>query len=242
MSVLTGLIYLTLAAVTVGELIRHRRTRGFSHFGLAFALMLTTCGLHHLLHRHHAHGPLQAAVSLGVPPALLFVALRGEALCGRRGDRLIARTPLWLQALPVLMAAVAGAIAWDAISDAITAGIHPAMLIPNAFLFINYSLVGLFTLRTQLARRPAMGGWSLSGLALSAVFFTCGGAHLVSGLLAAPDPVALVLDNLAVPASFYFLWAVHRLHRASARDWNRRPLVGRPAPAGRRSPWAPEAV
>ena len=47
-----------------------------------------------------------------------------------------------------------------------------------------------------------------------------------------------MLDNVGVPASFYFLWAVHRLHSDSLRDWNRRPLVGRAAPLGRRSPWA----
>jgi hypothetical protein len=50
--------------------------------------------------------------------------------------------------------------------------------------------------------------------------------------------VGVVFDNVGVPASFYFLWAVYRLHRDSERDWNRRPLVGRAAPLGRRSPWA----
>ena len=48
--------------------------------------------------------------------------------------------------------------------------------------------------------------------------------------------------NVGVPASIYFLWAVHRLHRDSLRDWNRRPLVGRAAPLGRRSPWADQAA
>ena len=45
--------------------------------------------------------------------------------------------------------------------------------------------VGLFTARTQLARRPVLGGWSLSGVAMSGVFVTCGVAHLVAGVLTA---------------------------------------------------------
>ena len=51
------------------------------------------------------------------------------------------------------------------------------------------------------------------------------------------DAWSIALDNVGVPASFYFLWAVHRIHSGSLRDWNRRPLVGRSAPQGRRSPW-----
>jgi hypothetical protein len=73
---------------------------------------------------------------------------------------------------------------------------------------------------------------------MSAVFVTCGASHLVAGLLTAGDVRGIALDNLAVPSSFYFLWAVQRLYHDSHRDWNRRPLVGRAAPLGRRSPWA----
>ena len=113
-----------------------------------------------------------------------------------------------------------------------------AAVLPNAILFVNYSLVGLYTARTQLARRPLLGGWSLSGVAMSGVFLTCALAHLATGLLTPPG----ALDLVGAPASFYFLWAVHRLHRDSTRDWNRRPLVGRPAPRGRRSPWADQAA
>ena len=38
-------------------------------------------------------------------------------------------------------------------------------LVPNLILFANYALVGYFTARTQLARRPLLDGWSLSGVA-----------------------------------------------------------------------------
>jgi hypothetical protein len=73
---------------------------------------------------------------------------------------------------------------------------------------------------------------------MSGVFLTCATSHLVAGLLTVANPLGVLFDNVGVPASFYFLWAVHRLHRDSLRDWNRRPLVGRAAPLGRRSPWA----
>jgi EAL domain-containing protein (putative c-di-GMP-specific phosphodiesterase class I) len=36
--------------------------------------------------------------------------------------------------------------------------------------------------------------------------------------------------------------AARWLVRDSARDWNRRPLVGRAAPLGRRSPWAEQGA
>ncbi len=113
-----------------------------------------------------------------------------------------------------------------------------AAIAPNVVLFANYMLVGFFTARTQFARRPVLGGWSLSGVAMAGVFTTCGVTHLVAGLTTRPDIQTLTLPNLGVPASIFFLYVVHRLHRRSLRDWNRAPLVGRAAPLGRRSPWA----
>ena len=249
-ALLTGLAYTVLGIITVYELVRYRRTRGFSHFGAAFAVMAFTCGPHHLVHawRHlvsgeHAHGPMTAGLVLGVGPALVFIGLRLEAaVLGGRGDRLIPRTPLWAQVLPLLAAAVAGATAWEALRHAFAMQVHPAALIPNVFLFVNYLFVGLYTWRTQIARRPLLGGWSLSGVAMAGVFLTCAFSHLIAGMLTDATGAGIVLDNIGVPASFYFLWAVHRLHRDSARDWNRRPLVGTAAPQGRRSPWAKQAV
>lgn len=248
LSLLTGLAYTGLAIVAAIEMVRHRE-RGFSHFGGAFFVMACTCGPHHLVHavRHlvsgqAAHPPHVAALVLGVAPAVVFVGLRVEAAFGGRGDRLIVRTPLWLQALPVLVAAAAGATLWEGIHHASGHDIDLRALIPNLFLFGSYTLVGFFTARTQIARRPLLGGWSLSGLAMGAVFFTCAGSHLLAGLMTQADPWSIALDNLGVPVSFYFLWTVHRLHKGSVRDWNRRPLVGRSAPQGRRSPWAEQTT
>jgi hypothetical protein len=235
LSFLTGIAYTALGIISLSELVLHRRDRGFSHFALAFGLMAFTCGPHHLMHafrhEHHHGGPLLIALALGMAPALVFIGLRLEAAFGGRGDRLILGTPVWLSLVPMVMAAVGGATVSEALRGAVAG---PAAVLPNAILFVNYALVGFFTARTQLARRPLLGGWSLSGVAMSGVFLTCAVSHLVAGLLTPPG----VLDLIGAPWSFYFLWAVHRLHRDSARDWNRRPLVGRPAPRGRRSPWA----
>jgi hypothetical protein len=240
----TGLAYTGLGVITVYELIRHRRERGFSHFGLAFGVMAFTCGPHHLVHayrhliaREPAHGPMLAAMAIGAVPALVFIALRLEAASGGRGDRLVRNSRIFT-ALPMVFAAVGGATLWEAVRHASTMDADLWALIPNLVLFVNYALVGYFTARTQFARRPLLDGWSLSGAAMSGVFATCALSHLVAGLLTGSNPVGVVFDNIGVPSSIYFLWAVYRLSRDSERDWNRRPLVGRASPLGRRSPWA----
>lgn len=247
-ALISGIAYTTLGLVALSELVRHR-SRGFSHMGFAFALMVWTCGPHHLVHGVNqlfygvpAHGPHAAAVALGTFPVAVFFWLRLEALAGGRGDRLIPRTPLWLGAAPLLMAVSGGAILWEGIRHAGFHGVDLRVLIPNLFLFVNYSLAGLFTGRTQLARRPLLGGWSLSGVAMSGFFLTCGFTHLLTGLMTTASPMSVALDNIGVPASTYFLWAVYRIHSGSLRDWNRRPLVGRSAPQGRRSPWAEQTT
>jgi hypothetical protein len=248
LALLTGVAYTALGVIAVYELVRHRRARGFSHFGLAFAAMAFTCGPHHLIHawRHlvehePAHGPMLAAMVLGAVPAVVFLGLRIEAVLGGRGDRLI-RNSRTFAALPWLMVAAAAAIGWEALRHAAAIDVDLRALLPNAILFASYALVGYFTARAQVARRPLLDGWSLSGVAMSAVFATCALSHVVTGLLTASDPYAVVIDNLGVPASIYFLWAVYRLSHDSAGDWNRRPLVGHAAPLGRRSPWAEQGA
>ena len=75
LALLTGIAYTGLGVITAYELMRHRRSRGFSHFGAAFLVMAFTCGPHHLVHawRHliagePAHGPMIAALAIGLAP------------------------------------------------------------------------------------------------------------------------------------------------------------------------------
>jgi hypothetical protein len=243
LSLALGLAYTGLGAITAYELARHSGSRGFSYFGAAFLLMAATCGPHHLAHAEHllsgheqASTAMLAALALGTPTGVTFVALRAEAAFGGRGDRLIRGGAIWL--VVALMGLAAGAIVFESFEFARDHGLHVSGVAPNLVLFVNYILVGIFTARTQLARRPVLGGWSLSGVAMAGVFTTCSVTHLVAGLTTTPDLHTLTLDNLGVPASLFFLYVVHRLHRDSLRDWNRAPLVGRAAPLGRRSPWS----
>jgi hypothetical protein len=243
LTLLTGLAYTGLGAIAMYELGRNHRTRGFSFLGGAFALMAATCGPHHLVHAEHhliwgqpADVPMTTALAIGLVPGATFVLLRIEAMLGGRGDRFVAGTPFALAALPTGVAVIAGATVWEAIRTG--AGQSALGLAANLMLFADYTIVGMLVLHTQFARRPALGGWSLSGLSLGGVFVTCGLSHLVAGLTTTTDWHTLLFDVPGVPFSMYFLWVVRSLHRHSLRDWNRRPLVGRASRQRRPSPWA----
>ncbi len=243
LALLTGLAYSGLGVIAVYELGRNHKTRGFSYLGGAFALMAATCGPHHLVHAEHhllwseaASGPMLGALAIGFVPGGIFVLLRIEAAFGGRGDRFITGTPLVLAMLPWVVVAACGAIVWEALGDARQVSLLG--MAANLLLFVNYAIVGVLVLRTQLARRAGLGGWSVSGLALGGVFVTCGISHLVAGLATPADWHTLLFDVPGVPFSIYFLWVVRSLHRNSLRDWNRRPLVGRASRQSRPSPWA----
>lgn len=246
LALLTGIAYTLLGAITGYELARHRRRRGHSHFGFGFLLMAATCGPHHLVHATHllfeghaASWPLVAALAVGLPPGAIFTLLRVEALLGGRGDRFASGTPARIGMLPVLVAAATGAVVLGAAQQAPAphGGWAWAGVLANAFLALAYLITGLIVLRTQLARRPGLGGWSVSGVAMAGVFVTCGVSHLIAGLTTPVELHTLAFDLPGVPAAAYFLWAVYRLNRSSLNDWNRRPLVGRAARHSRPAPW-----
>jgi len=243
LALLIGLSYAALGLLACYELGRHASSRGFSHIGGAVALMAAaTCGPHYLVHAEHlllrggsVSGAVVAALAIGVVPGTLFVLLRTEALLGGNGDRFISGTPLLLAVLPWAYAVAAGAIVWSAIG---TPDGSSAAVALNVVLFAAYLLIGVLVVRTQVARRPMLGGWSLSGLALGSVFVTCAVTHLTSSLAMVADAHSLVVDAVSVPVALYFLWVVRSLHRNGLRDWNRRPLVGRSERRRRPSPWA----
>ena len=169
LSLALGLAYTGLGVITAIELWRHSGSRGFSFFGAAFLLMAATCGPHHLMHAIHLFGgerastPLVTSLLLGTPAGVVFILLRVEAAFGGRGDRLIAGTPLWLATTPWVALAVAGGTLFEGFEYAADHGFELAGFAPNLVLFANYGLVGIFTVRTQFARRPVLGGWSLVG-------------------------------------------------------------------------------
>ncbi len=107
-----------------------------------------------------------------------------------------------------------------------------AVVAPKRLLVGIHITIGYFLIRTQLRNREGLGGWSVSGISLGAVFPTCAVMHAavavygLSGLYGF-DLNGFVIDWLAVPAALYFLWVVHGLYQDALRDWNRN--VNRPA-------------
>jgi hypothetical protein len=227
-----GLIYTCYGVMTIIDLKNGWRTMGFSHFGAAWIAMAFTCGPHHLEHGFHAAlvggnaGPLDLLyVLLGAPAGVTWFLLRVEALTGGNGDRFVSGTPRVVRLLPTIgvlyCVAAVGSIGWT-----LRNGVHlTPRITPNVLLLFLYGLIGYYLLRTQLNNRRVTGGWSLSGLTLTAVFPTCGVMHAVFATYAISGSYAveghgLVIDWLAVPAAIYFVWVVRALHLGTFADWN----------------------
>ena len=227
-----GIIYSCYGVMTLIELKRGWSTLGLSHFGLAWVAMAFTCGPHHLEHGLHVWtsggnaGALDlAAVLVGAPAGLTWFFFRVEAVRGGEGDRFVPGTPRWVSALPWL-GAVYGVLAVWAFSVLLSdrADLTPKIT-PNILLLLVYGLVGYYLLMGQLANHPSAGGWSLSGLALTVVFPTCGLMHAAFAVYATTgrytvENAGLLIDWLAVPAAVYFVWVVRGLQQGRLQDWN----------------------
>jgi hypothetical protein len=238
-----GLIYTSYGVMTIIDLKRGWKELGFSHFGLAWIAMAFTCGPHHFEHGQHVAlwgrngGPLDVfAVLVGFPAGATWFLLRIEALRGGRGDRFISGTPRWVAALPYVAVAYLVTMV-VAISRIVghDASFTPRMT-PNVLLLGLYCLIGYYLLRTQVANHAVTGGWSLSGLALTVVFPTCGLMHTAFVAYAASgryqvDVHGLVIDWISVPAAIYFVWVVRSLYLGSVHDWNRGAADATPQPA-----------
>jgi hypothetical protein len=122
-------------------------------------------------------------------------------------------------------------------SSAIDFSAIPSAL-PNLLLVVVYSAIGFYLVRTQLANRRPLGGWSVSGVALALIFPTCALMHgayayyVTTGQYGA-DVHGLAVDWLAVPAGIYFVWVVQALYRGTFRDWN---STGRAVPGANEPP------
>lgn len=230
-----GVAYCGYGVMTAIEMRRDWDTFGFSHFGAAWICMAFTCGPHHLFHGIHlalegrAGGPVDLlSVMVGLPVGVLWLYLRVEAFAGGRGDRYVPGTPPWLRAMAPFSVVYAGVLVVSLYR--ITGGWFKldALVVANALLVVIYMAIGWFVMRTQLANRPSMGGWSVSGLCLSAIFPTCAlmhavwGAYDVAGRYHA-DGHGFVIDWLSVPAGLYFLWVVRGLYQVAFRDWDEGP-------------------
>lgn len=241
LNLLLGVVYLVIGTITLADLFRNRSTLGFSHFGAAFVALAFTCGPHHFTHGTHLAfeggrgGALDLiTVAVGLPVGAIWAGLRIEAFRGGRGDRFVPGTPGWLMAMPTVAGVYVTALVAAAIAGAGAAGASAGVL-ASLLLVGLYAAIAYFLIRTQIANRRPLAGWSLSGLALAGIFATCSAMHGIyafyelSGVYPA-DAHMLAIDWVSVPAAIYFLWVVHALFRGTFRDWNGAPGVTRPAP------------
>ena len=245
LNLVLGAVYLQYGTMTILDMRRSWRTLGFTHFGMAWILMAFTCGPHHLVHGVHLamEGRLggwmdAVAVLVGLPVGVIWFLLRVEAYRGGRGDRFISGTPGWLMAMPTLAAVYVTALIAAGLQAGDPSASDAWVVVPNLLLVPLYCAIGWFLLRTQLRNRAVLGGWSVSGLSLSAIFPTCALMHAVFALYTIDgryhyDSHGYVVDWLSVPAAVYFLLVVRGLYMDTIDDWNRatpdaqRPVVVR---------------
>jgi hypothetical protein len=261
-----GLAYASLGVLSAWETASLHRYRGWSRFGLGFSLMAASCGPHHMVHGWHVlqgasvSWPMFAATVIGLPAGLTFVLLRLERMWGGQGERIVTATAdrmamlagAFILATGVLAAGVfvqPGADAlWQFVctSSGLVTRAEPRVdftsltFIANVFVTVTYGMVGWYLGDCQVRRYLTNGVWSLSGVSLSGVFFTCALMHLVDATTHG-DSGMLFFDLLGIPASIYFLWVVKLVHNDSVMDWNRRTVVGAAAAPARPSPWSGES-
>lgn len=265
-NLLIGLAYTGLGLLSAWESFSLRRYRGWSRFGIGFSLMAASCGPHHLIHGWHAiqegtsSGPMLAVTLLGLPAGLTFVGLRFETALGGQGDRRIGSSRYGAASLGISFALAVGWLAgWTLARPApafpsqavctvfglsVRSGIPwagfdftTASFLANLFVVVTYGMVGWYLADYQVRRHVGERAWSLSGVSLSGVFFTCALMHLIYATTERHF-ATLPFDLLGIPASVYFLWIVKRVHNDSVVDWNRRPLVGAASTPERPSPWS----
>jgi hypothetical protein len=264
-----GLAYAGLGVLSAYEAASLHRYRGWSRFGLGFSLMAASCGPHHLVHGWHVlqggsvSWPMFAATVIGLPAGVTFVLLRLERMWGGEGERVVAATADRVAMLAGAFALATGVLAagvflqpradvlWQIICSSSGLAPRAALADPgidftsltffaNVFVAATYGMVGWYLADSQVRRYLTNGVWSLSGVSLTGVFFTCALMHLVDATTRG-DGMMLFFDLLGIPASIYFLWVVKLVHNDWVMDWNRRPLVGAAAAPARPSPWSGES-
>jgi hypothetical protein len=226
-SLVIGLVYAGFGVVTLREM---RRADGAGPSAWAWVGVAFTCGAHHLVHAVQLAasgrdgGSLELmTVVAGVPAAVIWLVLRVEAGGGGRGDRVVTGEPPWLRVLVVVAASCAVVMVAALIAVVRSSFRFPPYAPPSVLLVVLYAAVGWHLLRVQLSDRAVGGHWSLSGLALTAVFPTCAlmhaawGAYLLSGQYRFDMP-GFVTDWLAVPAAFFFLWTVRSTEQDPVAD------------------------
>jgi hypothetical protein len=224
--------------------------------------MAASCGPHHLAHGWHllngesAAWPMFSVTLIGLPAGVIFLWLRIEAMRGGRGERWLTASPDRAVLLVSIFGIVGGGLAACAYAQVGASLLSPSLcasagsggspagidftsitFLANVFVTGTYGMVGWYLGDHQVRRYLTTGNWSLSGVALTGIFFTCAQMHLIDATTNSSD-LMLFFDLIGIPASVYFLHVVKQVHNDSVMDWNRRPLVGAAAAPARPSPWS----
>lgn len=227
-----GTVYTCYGLMTAYEMRHGANDRASRHFGMAWLAMAFTCGPHHLDHAAHlllagrpGTGLELLTLAVGFPAGVTWFALRVEAMFGGSGDRVVDGRSRGVALLPLAGAIYAVSTVGAASALATGRGSFDLRVTPNLALVALYAAIGTVLAATQLRNHAAVGSWSLSGVSLSAVMFTCAVMHLAyaaQGQAAAfaLDVHGLTIAVFAVPAAAYFLWVVAALHRGQLRDWS----------------------
>jgi hypothetical protein len=190
-----GLAYAGLGLLAVWETITLHRYRGWSRFGIGFALMAASCGPHHLVHGWHVLGgesvswQMLAATLIGLPAGLAFVFLRFETMWGGQGERMVAASPDRAAMVAGGFTLVAGLLAagvfadhnaealWQAVctSVGLATATAPAetgldftsvSFLANLFVTVTYGMVGWYLADCQVRRYLVAVGCRTGGCVL----------------------------------------------------------------------------
>lgn len=239
MNLVIGAVYTSYGLLTIREMASQRQSRALSHFGLAWIAMAFTCGPHHLDHGLHllidrtGSSMELPAVLLGLAPGVGWFLLRVEALTGGRGDREIAGTPGWLRTGAAAYGLAVAAVSVWVVGVGLSRLSQNVLPLPNVLLVVLYILIAAHLLRGQLGNHAEQGTWSVSGIALTLIFFTCALMHAAyvaeaAGGTFTVDSHGLGIAWLGVPAAVYFLWVVRGIAAGTLDS------IALPAPAGSR--------
>jgi len=248
-----GLMAIVLASLALVESIRSSRLTAHRHFGLALSALVTTAAAHYIVIGLDRSGPGQGAIGaqltaagLALLPVAVFLWLRVEAYLDGPGDRFLDGKPIWIPVLPSGVAGVTGAvlaIAWmhpPAVAGSWSNAVALRWLavLPSILLVATSIAIGWSFLRGQQTRHAVLGGWSLSGLAVTLIFPTSAVSYATQALTVRPTLARSVVDWLGVPAALWFWYECRRLTGTVERSARRRTVTVPAQHARRPAPWA----
>lgn len=247
-----ALFAILLTAMAVIETTRSARLAAHRRFGLALSALGVATAVHFTVAAFTrpdqvgaAEGAHVAALTLTLLPLAVFFWLRVEAYLDGPGDRFLEGRPGWISLFPSAVACGEGGVLvtawmnpprWESGSGDVALrwlGVLPTLLVIATLLAIGWSL-----LRGQQIRRAVLGGWSLSGLAVTLTFPTGAVVYATHALTVRPTLVGSLVDALGVPAALWFCRECRRLTGTAERAGYRQTVTIRAQRSMRPAPWA----